>query len=145
MSLTDWLKRGWLVEHKPSRQEVADLFGVADRDLKDCQTPGLSPDWKLNIAHNAALQVATAALAACGFRAAREAHHYRVIQSLAHTIGAEAGLVDRLDAFRKKRNLADYERAGVVSEQEAREMLNLARELRGRVDAWISQEHSKLK
>ena len=71
MSLNDWLKRGWLVEHKPSRKEVADLFGVASRDLEDCETPGLSPDRKLNIAHNAALQVATAALAASGFRASR--------------------------------------------------------------------------
>ena len=83
MSLDDWLKRGWLVEHKTSREEVGELFGVADRDLEDCQTPGLSPDWKLNIAHNAALKVATAALAACGFRASRQGHHYRVIQSLA--------------------------------------------------------------
>lgn len=144
MSLDDWLKRGWLVEHKPSREEVADLFGVANRDLEDCQTPGLSSDWKLNIAHNAVLQVATAALAACGFRASRQAHHYRVIQSLAYTIGADAELVARLDAFRKKRNIADYERAGVVSEQEAGEMIALAHELRRSVEAWVRREHAKL-
>lgn len=117
---------------------------MADRDLEDCQTPGLSPDWKLNIAHNAALQVATAALAACGFRASRQAHHYRVIQSLAHTIGADAGLVAQLDAFRKKRNIADYERAGVVSEQEAAEMKTLARELRCSGEAWLNREHPEL-
>lgn len=127
MSLDDWLKAGWLVEHKPSRGEIADLFGVADRDLRDCQTPGLSSDWKLNIAYNAALQLATAALAACAYRAVREAHHYRVIHSPAQTIGADAGLVARFDAFRKKRNIGGYERAGVVSDQEAAEMVVLAR------------------
>jgi len=108
---------------------------VADRDLEACQTPGLDPDWKLNIAHNAALQLATAALAACGFRASRQAHHYRVIQSLTFTIEADADLVAQLDAFRKKRNIADYERAGVVSEQEVAEMIDLARELRRTVNA----------
>ena len=145
MSLHDWLERGWLVEHKPSRQEIADLFGVAKRDLENCETPGLSPDWKLNIAHNAALQTATAALAACGFRATRQGHHYRVIQSLAFTVGADVGLVARLDAFRKKRNIAGYQRAGVVSELEAAEMIALARELRGSVEGWIRREYPGLR
>jgi len=83
---------------------------------------GLSEDWQLAIAYNAALQCATAALAACGYRSSREAHHYRVIQSLALTIGADAKLVSRLDAFRKKRNIGDYERSGLVSEKEAEEL-----------------------
>ena len=117
---------------------------MANRDLGDSQTPGLSPDWKLNIAYNAALRVATAALAACGFRASRQAHHYRVIQSLAYTIGADAELVAQLDTFRKKRNIADYERAGVVSEQEAEEMTTLARELRRSVEAWLNRQHPEL-
>ena len=144
MTLQDWLKAGWLLEHKTSRQEIDDLFGVAARDLQDCQTPGLSADWKLNIAYNAALKAATAALAACGYRAARQAQHHRVLHSLTDTIGADAGLVARLDAFRKKRNIADYERAGVVSDQEAAEMVTLAQELRRDVETWLRREHPEL-
>jgi hypothetical protein len=56
--------------------------------LRDCQISGLSADWQLNIAYNAALQVATVALAAAGHRAAKDAHHYRVIQSLTYTMPA---------------------------------------------------------
>jgi len=41
----------------------------------------------------AALQSATAALAAVGYRAARESHHYRVIQSFAYTIGADENMI----------------------------------------------------
>jgi ABC-type proline/glycine betaine transport system substrate-binding protein len=70
MSLQDWLKNGWLTEHRTSLKEIKDLLAVAERDLNDCRTArkaGLSPDWQLNIAYNAALQVATAALAAAGF------------------------------------------------------------------------------
>ena len=96
MSLQDWLKNGWLVEHQTSRQEMVDLLAMADRDLAQSRMPHLSPDWQLNIAYNAALQAATAALAASGYRAAREAHHYRVIQSLAFTIKVDPRLIAQL-------------------------------------------------
>lgn len=89
MSLQDWLKNSWLVEHKTSPQEIADLLGVAERDRGDCKTVGLSADCRMNIAYNAALQAATAALAAVGYRAARDSHHYRVIQSLAYTLSPQ--------------------------------------------------------
>jgi hypothetical protein len=115
MSLQEWLKNGWLVEHKPSREEIADLLAVADRDLHDCQAEGISADWRLNIAYNAALQLATIALAASGYRAAREAHHYRTIHSLALTVGLEKLAVAKLDKFRTKRNISDYERAFMTS------------------------------
>jgi hypothetical protein len=65
MSLQNWLNNGWLTKHQTSSQEITALLGLADRDLSDCRTSGLSPDWQLNIAYNAALQMATAALAAC--------------------------------------------------------------------------------
>jgi hypothetical protein len=144
VSLQDWLKNGWLVEHQTSHQEIADLLGMADRDLVQCQTPHLSADWQLSIAYNAALQAAIAALAAAGYRAAREAHHYRAIQSLAYTIKAEARLVAQLDKFRKKRNISDYERAGAVSEQEAKEMFVLAKNLRDEVEKWLRSNYPKL-
>lgn len=144
MSLQDWLKSRWLIEHETSRQEIADLLGVADRDLVQCRTPNLSSDWQLNIAYNAALQAATAALAAAGYRAVREAHHYRVIQSLAHTIKADPVLIAQLDKFRKKRNISDYERAGGVSDKEAKEMFVLAKNLRNEVEKWLRSNHPEL-
>ena len=74
MSLREWAKNGWLAAHDSSQEEIADLRALIERDLADCLTTGLSADWRLNIAYNAALQAATAALAAAGYRAAREAH-----------------------------------------------------------------------
>ena len=110
---------------------------VVDRDLQDSQVAALSPEWRLNIAYNAALQAATAALAACGYRAAREAHHFRIIQSLAHTIGAEKSLIHQFEGFRKKRNIGGYERMGLVSDHEAEEILALAMDLRNKVTDWL--------
>jgi len=138
------LRNGWLVEHKTSPAEVSDLLAIADRDLADCQVEGLSADWRLNIAYNAALQSATAALAAYGFRASRDTHHYRVIQSLSLTIGADTGLVRQFDLFRKKRNIGGYERVGMVSDQEATEMIALAGRIRQEVKDWLTSHHGEL-
>ena len=145
MTLEQWVSNRWLRRHEPTKQETSDLLSLAERDLNDCLSPGLSPDWKLSIAYNAALQAAAAALAASGYRVRQgESHHYRTIQSLAHSIGAESTLVAKLDAFRKKRNEIGYERAGVVSAQEADEMVELAQELKERVEDWLQQEHPEL-
>jgi hypothetical protein len=144
VSLRDWKKNSWLVEHKASREEIAGLFAIVERDLANAKVAGLADDWRLNIAYNAALQAATAALSAAGFRAVREQHHFRTIQSLALTIGWPTPKVDRFDRFRKKRNIIGYESAGVVSEREAREMHDLATGLREDVLAWLGKQHPKL-
>ena len=144
MTLQDWLRNAWLVEHESSREEIADLLSVTDRDLHDCQTPGISADWQLGIAYNAALQVAVAGLAAEGYRTTRESHHHRAVHSLAFTLGSDSTIIVRLDAFRKKRNISDYERAGGTSDQEAREMIALAARLRQDLVEWLKVRHSEL-
>jgi hypothetical protein len=76
-------------------------------------------------------------LAAAGYRASRDNHHYRVIQSLELTIAPGRVFIDTLDAFRKKRNISSYDVAGSVSERETVEMFALASKLRGDVETWI--------
>jgi hypothetical protein len=83
MSLQSWLQNGWLVQHTTSPEEIANLLALSDRDLAACQVTQLPTDWRFAIAYNAGLQAATAALAAAGYRATRDNHHYRVIQCLA--------------------------------------------------------------
>jgi uncharacterized protein (UPF0332 family) len=109
--------------HKPSRQEIRELLAIA---------------------YNSALQSASAALLAAGYRSARNGQHYRIFQSLALTIGADASLIAKLDAFRKKRNISDYERSGSVSEKEARELHDLAGFLKKTVDLWLKNNHPEL-
>src|SRR5712691_3923125 len=128
-ALQDWLKFGWLKEHKTSPEEVAALLAVADRDLTACQTPDLHNDWRFNIAYNAGLQLASAALAISGYQAERANHHYRVIESLAYTLGTDAATIKKFDTYRKKRNISDYERADTISDAEADDMIALAERL----------------
>jgi hypothetical protein len=144
MSLSDWEGNGWLTKHQSSPNEIRDLLEVVERDLTDSAAEGLSADWRMNIAYNAALQAATAALAAAGYRASRDSHHYRVIQSLRETLGAEAAVVATFDAFRKKRNITGYERIGLVSDADAEAMRTLAVRLRDEVMAWLAKHHPEL-
>lgn len=133
-----------MIEHQTSAGEIRELFAVVERDLADSATEPLSADWRMNIAYDAALQAANAALAAAGYRASRDRHHFRIIQSLRETIGAPAQLVTALDAFRKKRNITGYERVGVVSDQDAAEMRSMAIALRDDVRDWLRRNHPDL-
>ena len=144
MSLSDWVTFGWLTMHRATRDEIRALLAVADRDLKDSAVAGLSEDSQLGLAYNAALQAATAALAAEGYRSARDSKHMRTIESLAFTIQLDPAAVRTFDAFRRKRNVSDYERAGATSPGEAAEMRAFARDLRARVQAWLDVHHGEL-
>jgi HEPN domain-containing protein len=144
MSLEDWLKDKLVVKHRPSAGEIAELLRICDRDLEEVEIIGLSPDWRLSIAHNAAVQAARVALAAVGYRARKEGQHYLVLQSLAFTIKTDPATIKHPDKFREKRNISDYERAGLVTEQEAKEMIALAKQLRRDVEQWLRAHHPGL-
>lgn len=141
MSFADWVNNGWLVAHTSSKQEIANLLGIVARDLKDSQAKGVSNDWRFAIAYNAALQAATAALAAAGYRATRESHHYRVIQSLELTVRKDAKFIQTFDAFRKKRNVSNYDIGGGISNREVEEMIGIAQQ---DVEQWMRTNHASL-
>jgi hypothetical protein len=115
-----------------------------ERDLADAALEGLSPDRRLGIAYNAALQLATLALAAKGYRPGRERAHERAIQSLRYTLELESALVRTLDGVRQKRNVITYETAGTTSTREADEVYQLATELKERVMRWLETAHPEL-
>jgi hypothetical protein len=144
MSLQSWLQNSWLVQHTTSPEEIKNLLAISDRDLSASQVKQLPADWRCTIAYNAALQAATAALAAAGYRAARDNHHYRIIQSLEFTTAPGSKFIDTLDGFRKKRNVSSYDVAGAVSDKEADEMLKLATSLRADVEKWIRATRPEL-
>jgi hypothetical protein len=144
MSLNDWLANRWIVAHETSRSEIADLLAVVQRDLEDAHVPRLSDDWRLGITYNAALQLANLALAAEGYRPARERAHERAILSLRFTIGADVEAVDLLDRVRRKRNQINYELAGSTSTAEADELFALVTALREQVLTWLEAHHPML-
>ena len=144
LSLRSLLEKGHLRAHKTSSRDIAEILKAADRDLADAQIRGLSADRQFVTAYSAALLVATAALAASGYRTTQEGHHYWTIQSLAFTVELDTKTIAQHDAFRRKRNITDYERVGMVSEQEIGEMLALAKKLRAMIVDWLKKNYPEL-
>lgn len=145
MSLENWAKNGWLRPHQTTRPQIAELFAIVDRDLEDAGTERLSTDWQFGIAYNAALKLCTILLYAKGFRPEKNLAHYRTLQSLPHILGASRqNDADYLDACRSKRNTAEYDSAGHISPEEARELVSFATELRTDVLAWLKKNHPQL-
>jgi hypothetical protein len=108
----------WLIAYPTSKEEIANLVAVADRNLRDGGVAGLTADTKLALVYGAGLELARAALSAAGYRPARGSdHHVRVIESLQHTIGWDAK----------------------AAEAEA-----LARDLRTAVITWLRDVHPAL-
>lgn len=137
----NWVENGWLMPHPPERNEIARFIDVAKRDLDECKLPGLSDDWRFNIAYSSILSTGAAALAVYGYRAARDSHHYWVIQSLQHTLGVDKDTIDELDTYRSKRNKMTYEEIGIVSERDVDEIINHAGQLYNKLLDWMSKNN----
>ncbi len=139
MSLESYSRNSWIRRHETSPREIADLLAIADRDVGQSQIPGLGPEWRFDIAYNAVLQLATAVLAAAGYRAERANKHQRTLECLGYTLGIERQRVLFMDTCRRKRHKAIYERVGAISDAEADEMIATAKQLRKEVAEWLRE------
>ena len=63
---------------------------------------------------------------------------------MAFTIKTDKAVINELDKFRQKRNISDYDRAGLITEQEAEEMIVLAQKLREDVEQWLRSQYPEL-
>lgn len=146
MSLEQWLRSGWLQQDDATVAEVQQLLQVVDRDLADAQAVGLSSDGQFQHAYDAALQFCMLALRAAGYRVRKgQGHHKYGIDSLRHTLGdAWSETADHIERCSRLRAKAVYERIGVVSEGDAQDLIDTARQLRADVINWLKTDHAEL-
>jgi hypothetical protein len=144
--LPTWFSAGWLQRHQSSPEEIRDLWLIAERDLRDAASGGISHDWQYGIAYNAALKLCTILLHAEGYKPAKgNLAHYRVLSALPLILGQHRqGDADYLDACRQKRNTVEYDRVGGASEAEAAELITFVTGLQTEVGTWLRQKHPHL-
>jgi hypothetical protein len=144
MSLQQWAENGWLRPHQTSPQEIDDLLAIVSRDLADAAGV-ISADWRFGIAYNAALKLCVILLHASGYRPEKTLQHYRAIAALPEILDEQwRDAADYLETCRRKRNIAEYDRVGVVTEQDASELAAFCKELRQEVLAWLNKNHPEL-
>jgi hypothetical protein len=92
------------------------------------------------------LQCATIPLYCKGYKPARgQSEHYRIIQSLPLTMGEKfSDIRDYLNACRVKRNISDYDMAGVISASEVKELITTAQDLIIEIKKWLKNNYPDL-
>jgi len=129
-NLGDLLRNKMVAKVASSREQVETVIKVAERDLKaakDNLANGYA-DWALNIGYNAMLQAARALMLTRGYRPVGEAKHVAVIEFVKSEYSKQipSQTLYVFSKTRKKRHKAVYEEADVVSESEARTVINNA-------------------
>jgi len=144
MRLQQWQNNGWLRPHQTTPTQIADLLSIVERDLEDSMRD-LSPVWQFGIAYNATLKLCTILLYSSGYRPEKNLAHYRTLAALPIILGTQRkDDADYLDTCRIKRNTAEYDAAGTVTQSEADELRTFAHELRVDVIAWLKASHPTL-
>jgi len=140
------LQSGYLIKHQATVAEVQKLFGLVDRELSDAAVQGLSDDGRFMHAYDATFQLCMMALHVTGYKVGKvQGHHAYTINSLEHTLGTgHASTARYLSKSSNLRNHSLYDSAGVVSDQDAQELLATARQLRAEVLSWLRANHQKL-
>ena len=71
--------------------------------------------------------------------------HYRTIAALPLVLGDERkDDADYLETCRTKQNTAEYEMAGVATEQDASDLVDLVKQLREDLLDWLKKYHPEL-
>lgn len=145
MSFDDLVSENRLHSHRASARETGNLLAKAERDLSDAHVTATSLDGRFMAAYRAALSLATAALAATGYRTSGQAHHVTVFQALPLAMGEDLReLSQYFDTCRQKRNRALYDEAGLATEGDVEEITEAAEALDTQVRDWLSENHPEL-
>jgi len=141
------LASGTVQPHKTSTKEIEGLRQLVARDLADAAVEGLSADRRFATAYNAVLQLSKMAIACDGYRVTSgPGHHQKSFEAVKAALGKTgAPLADYFETCRRKRNHIDYDASEVVTETEAEEMLEQAREFQELVERWIAKRHPAFK
>lgn len=146
MSLEQWLRNAWLQPAEPTVAGIQQLLRVVQREISDAQAKGLSVDGRFQHAYNAALQLCMIALLASGCRVTKgQSQHKRAIECLPWTLGKKwSDTADYIERCSRMRSQAMYDCIDVVSEEDADDLLDTAKQLKTDVVNWLKANHQAL-
>ena len=132
-------------KHSTSKEEIDNLLAVVSRDIQDASLQGLSADRRFATAYNAALQLCKLSIACAGYRVTSNAHHQKSFEIADLALGKSAyDFTSYFEYCRRKRNVLDYDKAGVVTEDESMELLEKVNEFENFVVDWLKNKQISL-
>ncbi len=131
-------------KYHTSPKEVSGLFKIAERDLADSKANNISYDRKFATAYNAILVLATTLLYCKGYQSWGKGHHHTIFEAMKIILGKNYNeLADYFDACRIKRNITDYDAAGMISEKEFNEIFKEAKNFYDFVKRWVKEKYPR--
>lgn len=143
MSLKSYIDNGSLTKHIPSKDEIADLFSIAERDMRLAEKLNDDNDWQFAIAYNAVLQLATIPIRVSGYRVCTKAgHHWVTLSILPELLGKEfSKKSDYFNECRVRRNTIEYKTAGDITLQDALILIKEAKLLKKAIHSWLKKNY----
>lgn len=137
MTWQQLLKEGRVERHRTSKEELDGLRAVVGRNLADADVAAISADTRFACAYEAALALATMAIAHAGYRVKGPGHHMTTFLALALTLDEKENAEDPryFDACRRLRNELSYEAADVVNERDVEELIRRVKGFQTRVES----------
>ena len=139
MDLSDLLSEGRVRKVEPDPKQAQECLNAAKRDISVAKTTlSADFDWAFSIDYNACLQSSRALMFSDGYVATGENQHKIAVDYVDAKLGARMG--DKIllfDNMRKKRHRVIYDKAGVVSEYEAKHAIQTAEEFLSAIEAKI--------
>lgn len=130
MDLAELKRKGFIKPIPIDKTQITELIKISERDINLAEEffPK-SFDGALNLAYNSMLQAARALMFSYGYRPDSEFHHKATIEFVSAVLDKKYKMyVESLDRIRSKRIVATYERAGTISEFEAKYAIKSAKE-----------------
>lgn len=132
--------------HESSPEEVARLFAVYRRHLRDAGLPGLSVDGAYCQLFDGGVALVKVVVHAHGWRVTDSEHsRERLLQLCAAVLGRNSdSLMAVLEGGRRKRNRAVYDEVGTISRLEVASLRQALGDLEQLVREWLEREHPDL-
>jgi hypothetical protein len=144
MTLDNLVGRG-LEKAAADREELSRYLERIARKLADSRQGSISLDSRFDLAFEALLQIALAALRANGYRTTSAAGHQQLaIQALPKSLGLDAERVRALEEFRKKRSAGLYLAEFEPSAAEVEALVRAVERLQKDLAAWLKARRPEL-
>ena len=145
MTWNQLLQQDRVQQHSTGKQEIDKLRQVVARALADASVTAISADLRFQTGYNAILQLATIAIHCAGYRVKGREHHKTTFAALPLAMGnAVDAQAAYFDTCRRKRNIATYDKAGLISETEVEDLIQQAALFQHDLEEWINNNHPRL-
>ncbi|MFP4250964.1 MAG: hypothetical protein ACLFU7_14985 [Armatimonadota bacterium] len=140
MAYDDLLREGRIRRHRAEPDDIAASLTLANARLGDAALSNISNDGRFVFAYDAVRSAAEAVMATEGYRPASGIGHHETVFRflLVAADGRWRKMAMEFEQARSKRNAAEYDEWGLVTETEANRLLEVARQFVREVSEWVA-------